>query len=80
MPVAPVNNITQSSVKKRVWKNSLRDTGYAAAAFGIGSAIAGNRKKIKLHKYLALCAGVATLVHIGIVEYYKHVQKSKTNN
>ena len=48
MPVAPVNNITQSPVKKRVWKNSLRDTGYAAAAFGIGSAIAGNRKNIKL--------------------------------
>ncbi len=75
MTIAPVNNITtQQPAKKKIWKNSLRDTGYAAAALGIGSAIAGSRKKIKLHKYLALFAGVLTFIHIGIAEYYK--QKS----
>ncbi len=47
MTIAPVNNITtQQPAKKKIWKNSLRDTGYAAAALGIGSAIAGSRKKI----------------------------------
>ena len=80
MPVAPVNNIAaQQPVKKKLWKNPVRDTGYAAAVLGIGSAVAGTKKNIKLHKYLAYAAGIVTLAHIGIVEYYKHMKKSSKN-
>ncbi len=79
MQVATVNNINNTSVKKKLWKNPVRDTGYAAAVFGISSGIAGAKKKIKLHKYLAYIAGIFTLAHLGIVEYYKHMKKSSKN-
>ncbi|MBS4760074.1 MAG: hypothetical protein KHX03_05200 [Clostridium sp.] len=59
---------------KRAWKTPLRDTGYAAAALAVGSAVAGSCKKLKLHKNLAYLSGLFTLWHIGIVEYYKHLK------
>ncbi len=52
--------------------NYVQLTGYVATGLGIGSAIAGNRKKIKLHKLLAYAAGIFTAIHIGIVEWYHH--------
>ena len=78
MPFAPVINIAALlTVKKNLLINPVRDTGYAAAVLGIGSAVAGTKKKIKPHKYLAYAAGIVTLAHIGIVEYYKHFSKQK---
>ncbi len=72
-----ITNNQTSPAKKKIWKNPVRDTGYAAVVLGATSVIAANRKKINLHKYLAWAAGLLSAVHIGIVEYYKH--KSKTN-
>ena len=59
--------------------NTVKWSGYAAVAAGVGSAIAGNRKSIKTHKYLAYLAGLFTLWHIGIVEYnsYKYRKEQK---
>ena len=69
-----------SKKTKKVWKNPLRDTGYAAAAFGVASAVAGSKRKINLHKYFAYAAGLFTLAHIGIIEYYKHSKPKQTTN
>ncbi len=78
MQIPPVTTQKPSSQpqNKRIWKHPLRDTGYASAALGIASGIAGSRKKIKMHKYLAYASGFFMLAHIGIAEYYKH-KKSK---
>lgn len=68
-------SLTQFGCKhRRIWKTQLRDTGYAAAALAVGSAVAGSRKRLKLHKNLAYLSGLFTLWHIGIVEYYKHLK------
>lgn len=56
--------------KKRV--NYAKITGYTATVLGVGSAIAGNRKKIELHKYLAYAAGIITAAHIGVIEWFHH--------
>lgn len=71
-PSSPTQNSKNKFAFKKLLKNSVRDTGYAAAAFCITSAIAGANKKIKLHKNLAYLSGLFTLLHIGIIEYYKH--------
>ena len=78
MQLSPITK-TPSSVgnskermSKKVWKNPVRDTGYAAALLGGTSVVAANRKKFKIHKYFACLAGVFVLAHIGIVEYYKY--------
>lgn len=71
-PSSPTQNSKNKFTFKKLLKNSVRDTGYAGAAFGVASAIAGANKKIKLHKNLAYLSGLFTLLHIGIIEYYKH--------
>lgn len=75
MQVLPVNNSTQTPLKKRF--PTVKATGYGAFACAIASGIAGHNKKIKLHKYLAYIAGILTLAHIGIIEkhYLKKSQK-----
>lgn len=77
MFVTPVNFSSNNVHKKKIKFNPLRDTGYAAIALGVGSAIAGGKKKIKLHKYLAVLSGIAALAHVGIIQYYKRVKIQK---
>ncbi len=73
MQIPPVGTTNQTTTpNKKIWKHPLRDTGYASAALGIASGIAGSSKKIKLHKYLAYAAGALMLAHIGLAEYFKH--------
>lgn len=83
MPIPPVtaasaNTQTAAAKPKKIWKHSVRDTGYIAAALGVASGIAGSSKKIKFHKQLAYLAGIFTLAHIGIVEWSKY-KRSKQN-
>ncbi len=83
MQITKINTAQSHQIAKphkKVWKNPLRDTGYAAVALGVASAAAAGNRKIKLHKYLAYASGVFTLVHIGIVEYYKHKKPVKTTS
>lgn len=77
MPIPPVtaasaNTQTAAAKPKKLWKNPVRDTGYAGAAFGVASAVAACSKNIKLHKQLAYLCGIFTLAHIGIVEDNKY--------
>lgn len=74
MPITPVQILPEDSLKKRSPLPKI--TGYCALATGIASGIAGNRKKIKLHKTLAYFAGVLSLAHLGIIEFLHHKKSS----
>lgn len=82
MPIQAINNANTNSfqrIKSKV--NSVSLTGYGALVLGTASAIAGNRKKIKMHKYLAYIAGALAFVHTGIIEFnhYKRRQNRAQN-
>lgn len=74
MNVLPISQV-QFSHRKTVGFNPVTWTGYGAVGFGIASAIAGSRKKIKLHKGFAYVTGALALMHLGIVEYNKYKYK-----
>lgn len=64
---------TQKPIKKRF--NSVEVTGYVALGLGIASGIAGAKKKIKLHRYLAYIAAGLAIAHTAIIEWYHHKYK-----
>lgn len=53
--------------------NYVKWTGYGALASGVLCAMTA--KKRKPHKMFALAAGILSLAHIGILEYYKYKSK-----
>ena len=64
--VIPKETITPKKRKP----NYTKITGYASIGAAAASAVAGNQKKIKVHKQLALLSGLLAAAHIGIVEWY----------
>ncbi len=78
MSVQAINsaNVNVNS-KKNKKINYVKTTGYLATVFAVGSGVAGNNKKIKLHKKLAYIAAVLTALHIGIVEWFHHKKVTK---
>ncbi len=76
MSINAIQGTTNSKSANRY--SPVKITGYGALATGVASAIAGNKKKIKLHKQLAYITGILTLAHLAIVEW-RHAQKKKTN-
>lgn len=55
-----------------------KNTGYTATALlGVTTLRAFSKKKgiIKSHKILGAMTAVATLLHIGLIEYYHHKYK-----
>lgn len=66
---------TPNTKKKKT--NYVKITGYGATVSGVASALAIKAKNPKLHKNLAYLAGLLTLTHIGLIEWYNH--KFKTN-
>lgn len=65
-----INN--QQYKKKRV--DYIQLTGYGALASGVLCATFA--KKQKQHKLFAQLAGAFSVLHIGLLEYYKHMKKS----
>ena len=75
--ISPVNGATPTNTsQKKSSFNSVKVTGYASLGFGLASAAAGVRKKIKLHKYFAYISLLAAVIHTGIIEWY-HFNKKK---
>ena len=79
MKINPIKQSNTTYFKHNNKPNYTTWTGYCAVIAGVSSVIAANRKNVKLHKNLAYIAGIFTLAHIGIVEYYKSIYKNKTN-
>lgn len=75
MPIPPINNISTTKPQKKV--NYLSITGYSALGLGVASGIAAGNKKFKAHKTLAYLAGLLTLAHVGIIEWYRHQRTKK---
>lgn len=75
MSVQAVNSTTphQRPIKKRF--NTVEVTGYGALGLGIASGIAGAKKKIKLHRYLAYVAAGLAIAHTAIIEWHHHKYK-----
>lgn len=76
--ITPINGTSSTNIsQKKSSFNSVKVTGYASLGFGIASAIAGTKKKIKLHKYFAYIALLAAIVHTGLIEWYHFNKKKK---
>lgn len=63
----------QSPIKKHF--NTVEITGYGALGTGIASGIAGAKKKIKLHRYLAYVSVGLAIAHTAIIEWNHHKYK-----
>lgn len=76
--ITPIDGTSPTNIpQKKSSFNSVKVTGYASLGFGIASAVAGTRKKIKLHKYFAYIALLAAVVHTGLIEWYHFNKKKK---
>ncbi|MGN0031908.1 MAG: hypothetical protein ACI37Q_08145 [Candidatus Gastranaerophilaceae bacterium] len=73
MPIQAINN---STPPKRKQPNYVKWTGYGALGLGAASAIAGAKKKIKPHKFLAYTAGILAIIHTGIIEWHHFQRKN----
>ena len=80
MKVSPISQSQGISFRGEKKVNPVTWTGYGAIAFGVASAVTGNKKKISVHKNLAYIAGVLTLLHLGIVEYFKYKYHHNKSN
>ena len=81
-----INSISPNTIsqnKRKTRKNLVSQTGYAAAGFGTICAITGLKQvkfahKMKVHKLSAILAGIATVMHIGIIKGYNKIFQNKT--
>ncbi len=73
-----INSVTSTPVqqndnRRKLHKNLVSATGYTAAGLGTICGVTGLKSvkfsnKMKIHKYSAWLAAVATALHIGIAE------------
>ncbi len=78
MSIQAVGTNDSATRKNRVnslISNSVKISGYASLVLGTASAVAGVKKKIKPHKYMAYLAGIFAVIHTGLVEGRRYVWK-----
>lgn len=63
-------NTTISNQKKPVSWGKI--TGFGTLGCGIGSIVAAQNKKIKIHKNLGMASIILVLLHIPAIEMSKH--------
>ena len=76
MSIPAVSSVNTAPAPKKSGPNYVKWTGYGALGFGVASAVAGSKKKIKPHKYMAYIAGILAVAHTGLVEWH-HFQRKK---
>lgn len=78
MGIQPVNSLPkQTQLNNKPKYSPAKITGYAALAAGIASGVLAKNKKIKLHTQLAYAAGILSLAHIGVIEWFHYKYKNK---
>lgn len=51
--------------------NYVKTTGYTTLALGTASIIQAGRHKTKSHKILSCLTAISSIIHVGIIEYYR---------
>lgn len=68
-----VSTVKQNGNRRKVHKNLVTGTGYAATGFGTLCAITGFKSvnfsnKMKVHRLSAWVAAISTVLHIGVIK------------